>query len=267
MSIKLLATDLDGTLVADLHTIAPRTQAAIKAAVEQGVMVTIATGREYEITRKFVETLGLTGPIICHQGAVIQDAQTGQLIAAQTLSLTKTHQLVDLARSMNLALSLHYNGHAHTEQPTTQSLEFFSNIGTAMTKVDDLKQTDSREPVKAIIVHPAAEGETILSELQTSLNGSMKVFRSLDVLIEVTPHGVSKGHALATLAAQYGLAKNEVMAMGDQDNDVDMIAWAGIGVAMGDASPKAKAAADHIAPPLADEGAAWAIEHFILGES
>jgi hypothetical protein len=75
---------------------------------------------------------------------------------------------------------------------------------------------------------------------------------------------VSKGHALATLAARYGIARHEVMAIGDHDNDVDMIAWAGIGVAMGDASSQVKAAADHIAPPLAQEGAAWAIEHFIL---
>ena len=267
MSIKLLTTDLDGTLVADLHTISPRTRAAIRAAVEQGVIVTIATGREYEITHKFIETLGLTGPVICHQGAVIQDAQTGQLIAAQTLSLTQTHQLVDLARSMNLALSLHYNGHAHTEQPTAQSLDFFRNIGTAMTEVDDLKQADNREPVKAMIVHPAPEGEAILSELQANLNDSMKVFRSLDVLIEVTPRGVSKGHALATLAAHYGIAQSEVMAIGDQDNDVDMIAWAGIGVAMGDASPGAKAAANYVAPTLAEDGPAWAIERFILEKS
>jgi len=267
MSIKLLAAALDGTLVADLHTISPRTRAAIKTVAERGVIVTLATGREYEITHRFANMLGLTGPIICFQGAVIQDAQTGRLISTQTLPLTQTHQLVDLARSMNLALSLHYNGHAHTEHPSSQSLAFFNNIGTAMTKVDDLKQADSREPVKAMIVHPAPEGETILNELQANLNDSMKVFRSLDVLIEVTPHGVSKGHALATLAAYYSIAQSEVMAIGDHDNDVDMIAWAGIGVAMGDASPNAKAVANHVAPTLAEDGAAWAIEHFILGKS
>ena len=71
---------------------------------------------------------------------------------------------------------------------------------------------------------------------------------------------------METLAAYYGISQNEVMAIGDHDNDVEMIAWAGLGVAMGNASARAKAAADVIAPPFAEEGAAWAIEHFILGQ-
>ncbi len=267
MTIKLLATDLDGTLVADLHTISPRTRAAIKAAAAQGVVVTIATGREYEITHKFVESLKLSGPIICHQGAIIQDAQTGQLIAIQTLPLTETHQLIDLVRSMDLSMSLHFAGRAYTERPTTQSETFFANIGATVNRVDDLKQIAGQEPIKAIIFHPEADGETILGQLQAKFNGSLNVFRSLEILIEVTRPDVSKGHALATLAGHYGIAQSEVMAIGDQDNDVAMIAWAGIGVAMGDASPRAQAAADHIAPTLAEDGAAWAIEKFILEQS
>jgi hypothetical protein len=86
-------------------------------------------------------------------------------------------------------------------------------------------------------------------------------------LIEITAPNVSKGQALDTLAAYYNIPQSEVMAIGDQDNDVEMIAWAGLGIAMGNASPRAKAAADYIAPPLEEEGAAWAIEHFILEQT
>jgi hydroxymethylpyrimidine pyrophosphatase-like HAD family hydrolase len=159
---------------------------------------------------------------------------------------------------------LHDNATAYAEYMTAQGKAFFDNIGTTMVKVDDLKQTMTEPPIKGMVIHTPGDGETICAQLQDRLNGSLKVFRSLENLIEITSASVSKGHALATLAAHYGIAQNEVMAMGDQDNDVDMIAWAGIGVAMGDASPNAKTAADHIAPPVAEDGAAWAIEHFIL---
>ena len=267
MSIKLLATDLDGTLVADLRTISPRTQAAIKTAVERGVIVTIATGREYEITHQFANMLGLTGPIICFQGAVIQDAQTGEPIARNTLSMAATHRLIDVSRSLNVALTLHDNGIAYAEKMTPQGKTFLNNIGTTMVEVDDLKQAITRQPIKGMVIHSPQDGETIWAQLKDNLDESVKAFRSLENLIEITGVDVSKGHALATLTAHYGITQSEVMAIGDQDNDVDMIAWAGIGVAMGDASPNAKAAANCVAPTLAEDGAAWAIEHFILRKS
>jgi Cof subfamily protein (haloacid dehalogenase superfamily) len=265
MPIKLLAADLDGTLVADLHTIPARTQATIKAVVEQGVQVVIATGRGYEDTKKFVSMLGLATPVICYQGAMIYDSQTGKTIANEGLSMPATHQLIDLARSLDLSLSLHLDGNAYTERQTAQSQAFFGNIGTSLTEVDDLKRTVTTQPIKGMVVHPPHEIQAMAARLQTAVGNRLNVFHSLDILIEITSPNVSKGHALETLAAHYNILQNEVMAIGDQDNDVEMIAWAGLGVAMGNASAKAKAVADHIAPPLEQEGAAWAIEEFILG--
>jgi Cof subfamily protein (haloacid dehalogenase superfamily) len=266
MSIKLLATDLDGTLVADLHTIPPRTQAAIKAAMARGVRVVIATGREYEITHKFSNALGLTTPIICYQGALIYDPSTGQTIAREGLSLPATYALIDAARALELALTLHVEGQVYIERLTPYGRAFFEDIGTQLVEVSDFKQALTSLPIKGLIVHPAAETKTMAARLQAALGDNVNVFHSLDVLIEVTSPNVSKGHALQILAGRYGLAQNEVMAIGDQDNDAEMIAWAGLGVAMGNASPKAKAVAKVIAPPLSEEGAAWAIEHFILEE-
>lgn len=265
MSIKLLALDLDGTLVADLHTIPLRTQTAIKAAAEQGVRVTIATGREYGVTQKFVEMLGLTTLIICYQGALIYNAQTGETFANEGLSVPQAHRLIDLARSYDLALNLYLDGQAYTERLTARSRAFINDIGISAVEVGDLKQVMTRSPLKGLIVHPAEEAMAVTVQLQAALGDSLSVFRSLDELIEVTSPNVSKGRALKTVAAYYDIPRHEVMALGDQDNDVEMIAWAGVGVAMGNASPQAKAAADHIAPPLSEEGAAWAIEHFILG--
>ena len=106
----------------------------------------------------------------------------------------------------------------------------------------------------------------LVRDMQAQFNGHLQVVRSWDRLIEATGPSISKGEALARLAAHMGVAQSETMAVGDQDNDVSMIAWAGLGVAMGNASPAAKAAADVIAPALQADGAAWAIERYVLGE-
>lgn len=266
MPIKLIASDLDGTLVADLHTIAPRTQSALKAAQKKGVHVTIATGREYPVTEKFIKMLGLTTPTICFQGALIYNPVTQQTLAGDSLPVPLAHQLITLARRDNLSLYFYLENTAYTENPTPHSEVIFAGIGTPLVQVGDLKKAITRPPVKGIIVHPAPETEAVIATLRTELNGQVSVFRSLDMLIEVTSQQVSKGNALAKLAAHLGIDQSEVMAIGDQDNDIAMIKWAGLGVAMGNASIGAKAAADFIAPPISEDGAAWAIEHFVLGE-
>ena len=175
------------------------------------------------------------------------------------------HQLIDLARTRRLALHLYLGGAgSYTELATPLSQEIFAAVGASIMEVSDLKQIISTPPIKGLIVHPADEAGTLVAELQTILNGNLNVYRSHPALIEITSSTVSKGHALASLAGYYGIPQNEVMAIGDQDNDIEMIAWAGLGVAMGNATPGAKAVADVIAPPLSEEGAAWAIERFIL---
>lgn len=264
MPIKLLAIDLDGTIVADLHTIPARTQATIRAAIDKGVRITIATGREQGITVKFANLLGLTTPIICCHGALIYDHQTDETIASEYLHLPLVHQLIDLSRSHNLALYLYLDDKAYAEHTTTQSRAMFGTTGTPVVQVNDLKQVVTTSPIKALIVHPLNEIEAMTGRLQAALGNSVRIFRSGDTLIEITSPNASKGRALATLAAYYGILQAEVMAIGDQDSDIEMIAWAGLGIAVGNASPGAKAAADYVAPPLSQEGAAWAIEHFIL---
>lgn len=268
MPIRLLALDLDGTILADSHTILSRTQAAIKAAVDRGVYVSIATGREYDITRKFVELLGLTTPTICYQGALIYNGHTGETIGREGLPLPMAHQLIDLARSRRLALQfcLGETG-TYIEAPSSLSRKVMAAVGATVQEVSDLKQVVTTPPIKGLIIHPADEADALTSELKNILNGSLSVFRSHAMLIEITSPLVSKGHALAALAAYYGIPQADVMAIGDHDNDIEMLAWAGLGVAMGSATAGAKAAADVIAPPLSEEGAAWAIEKFILADA
>src|SRR6185369_12522513 len=109
----------------------------------------IATGREYDITHKFVQMLGLTSPTICCQGGLIYNAHTGETLSREGLSLPLTHQLIDLARARGLALSLHLGETAsYTEAITPLSRAIFTAVGAMVNEVTDLKQIITMPPVK-----------------------------------------------------------------------------------------------------------------------
>jgi Cof subfamily protein (haloacid dehalogenase superfamily) len=265
MPIKLIALDLDGTLLVDWHTMTAPVQAMVKAASEHGVKVVIATGREFTAATKFYHQLGLTTPIICFQGGLIHNAHTDETIAIHGLGVPLAHQLIDLARQQNLALFLYGRKQVFTENGSKEGYALLAAIGSPTRTVANLKQTINFSPIKGIVVQSPEEVAQLLPNLQARLDRDVvSVIRSLENAIEFIPAHVSKGIALATVAKYYGIAQNEVMAMGDQDNDVEMLAWAGLSVAMGNASDKAKAEADVIAPSVDQDGVAWAIQRFVL---
>jgi hydroxymethylpyrimidine pyrophosphatase-like HAD family hydrolase len=123
---------------------------------------------------------------------------------------------------------------------------------------------DGREPGKVLYIIEPQDAPAIVALLQRLVGDQATVVQSHARFVEVNPLEANKGAALAWLADTYGLPRERVMAVGDQDNDAPMIAWAGVGVAMGNGSPAALAAADWIAPGIHEDGAAAAIERFVL---
>ncbi len=119
-------------------------------------------------------------------------------------------------------------------------------------------------PIKGLMIVEPGMGEEMAAELHAIFDGRLTVLRSHELFTEVTPPKASKGNALAFLAARYGISQAETLAVGDSDNDISMIRWAGLGVAMGNAAPEVIAAADWVAPPVAEDGLATIIERFVL---
>jgi hydroxymethylpyrimidine pyrophosphatase-like HAD family hydrolase len=137
---------------------------------------------------------------------------------------------------------------------------------TEWTRVDDLLHDLPAVPHKFIVtLNYPQERARVVAEMQAAFNGRISVIPSHAYLVEGLPAGVNKGDGLAWLADYYHLSATQVMAVGDNDNDVPMLQWAGVGVAVGNASPLARTAADWIAPPVSEDGAAAAIDKYILG--
>lgn len=265
MQYRLLAADLDGTLVDETTVFTARVKEAVRRVQEKGVHFTIATGRTFQATLPFARELAVLSPLICHQGGLIKDPLSGQVLFRRAIPLPLAREVIGFAEKKDLALTLFLDDEAYVSQLRPEAEEFIRLNSPPLQPVGDLEAFLNEEPTKFMILCPDGEAtERLLPEVQNLFAPKMKVVRSHPNFIELTPPDVSKGAALAWLAAYLGVSREETMAIGDQDNDVEMLAWAGLGVAMGNATNAVLAAADYVAPPIWEDGAAFAIEKFIL---
>ena len=265
--IELVALDLDGTLIDDRMVIGEPVRRSVRRARERGVIVTIATGRMLDATVKFARELAIEAPLICYQGGLVQAPGAAAPLFRATmdrevlLEVLAWRAAVD--RDWHVVL---YADDALFVAEQRYPEEFYRELlGQNLQWVDDLETVlEEHVPVKFLFIAEPAEADRIEATIRGRFGGRVEVVRSHANLVEGNPLGVSKGDALGRLAKHLGIDRKRVMAVGDQGNDVAMIRWAGTGVAMGNASPAAKAVADWIAPPFAEHGAAAAIERFVL---
>lgn len=266
MPYRLLALDLDGTIVDGSLQISGRVRGALRAAMDSGVHVTLASGRPFGGTRPFADDLGIQEPLICHQGAMVRDPRSGEVYFRRSLPRHLAHEFVDIVRERGWDLCLSVDDETYVER-LTPALRVLLDLSPTPVKarvVADLKALPE-EPLRLLVVVEAAQAALVDGLLRERFAGRLRIVRSFARFVEATDLAASKGQALAFLAQKLGVSQAETVAIGDHDNDADMVAWAGLGVAMGNASAAVKAAANHITATIAEDGAALAIERFILG--
>jgi Cof subfamily protein (haloacid dehalogenase superfamily) len=264
MTIKLIVCDLDGTLIGDDFALSPRVRQAVARARAEGITVTLASGRGYPSMRGFAQQLGVEAPLIAYQGAQTWTAD-GALLDETLLSRAYLPQAIEYCRTRGLELSVYCQDQVYQTTRRYDDAYYAVWFGLTQVYVDDLMAALPGDPIKYIAIAPdAASADRIEREVTALAAGRYQVMRSHQWFVEGLAAGVSKGAAAEGLAARLGVAREEVMALGDGGNDLALVEWAGLGVAMGNAAPAVRAAADVIAPPQAEDGAAWVIEQYAL---
>jgi Cof subfamily protein (haloacid dehalogenase superfamily) len=259
---------MDGTLVGDSLAISPRVKRAIGEAQQSGVTVTIATGRMLDVARPLAHELQISAPLICYQGGLIQRPDTCAPLYLSAMDRTLVSRVLAWATARGWHALFYTQGEAFALAGDHPAIFGELTSRERIVWVDDLCSALARvKPVKLILIDEPTVVDTIEEQMRDRFQGHLAIVRSHRSVVEGGPLGVSKGDGLRILAGHLSVAQARTMAVGDQDNDISMIAWAGVGVAMGDASPGARAAADWVAPPLGEDGAAVAIERFVLGGS
>lgn len=269
--IKVLVVDIDGTIAGDSNTVSNSVKRALKAVLAKGIKLTIATGRMYQSSLRFYQEIGGNLPLLCYQGALVKDPATETVHRHSTIKREIAAELLDyfLTSELNSEFSIHcyIDDQLYVKEvlPTTKSYVSRSQIKPI--PVGDLRQLMTKDLTKMLALCNRPEiTDKILADLQQRYQpDDLYLTKSVPTFLEATNPLANKGYSLRYLTEELlGLRAENIMAIGDNFNDIEMINYAGLGVAMGDAPAPVKAAAKWVAPSVESDGVVAAIEKFIL---
>lgn len=273
LKYKMLVTDMDYTLLNKEKQVSDKNKEALKLAMEKGVLVVVATGRIYTSARYYAKLLGLSTPIIASNGAIIREEHTDRTLYASLLPRAAMKEMIRLTKEIGAFCHFFSKDTIYAEELVNVSLNYTKwnkflkeedqvNI-RILGSFDNMTEADINSIFKAVVIDQDAGKLQYLRE-EILKTGLVTVSQSLQDNIEVMNKEVSKGNAVKQLADFYGIKSDEIITIGDNENDISMIEYAGLGVAVGNAEQCLKDAADFVACDYQEDAVAQVVEKFIL---
>lgn len=268
MKYKLLVLDLDGTLTNSQKQITDVTKQAIAAAIQRGVKVVLASGRPTYGVAPLADALELDkhhGYVLSYNGGEIIDWETKEMMYKNLLDPEVLPYLYHCAKDNGFAIVTYDNEYVLTEHPDDEYV-----LKEALLNVMEIKKVDNfldavRHPIaKCLIVGEPTRLAVLEKEMYEHLKDRMGVFRSEPYFLELVPKGIDKAMSLSVLLSKLGITQAETIAMGDGFNDLSMIRFAGLGIAMANAQLVVRENADFVTRSNDEDGVAYAIGKFIL---
>jgi Cof subfamily protein (haloacid dehalogenase superfamily) len=266
-NIRLLATDLDGTILDSGGNIPERNRAAITEAIKKGIIVTISTGLMYSSAITFASKLGLrAAPLICYNGAMIRDMD-GRTSLHIKLDMKVAREMLAIFRERKMYVQSYIDDALYIKNLDDDAAQMYTRLfGVTGHPIGDAIYAPEISPTKLLTVTSSADAaHALIDEFSEKFKRQAYVTTSNEDFVEMMSPEAGKANCLEKLTETLGMSMENVMALGDGENDTDMIQRAGIGIAMANAGENTKAAADDIAPSNDDCGVAWAVEKYILG--
>ncbi len=264
--IKLLALDIDGTLLKKDYSLSDKVKASVKKVCELGVKVVLVTGRMYSASTFIADELGLDTPILAYSGALARTKD--EVFYEKSISDKLARKILAELKNFDAQVNLYLEDDLYSEAETPVLVEYCEKrkLDYKIKSFDEITEIKANK-ILAIGKNPDSTTE-ILEYLQNKFSDELCVVRSLPTFCEIISKDASKGDAVLFLAKMWGIAPDEIMAVGDQDNDIELLKVAGVKVAMGNGTEGLKALADYVVPSVEDDGLVFAIEKFItkLGE-
>lgn len=268
--IRLLVLDIDGTIVDESNRIRDSVAQAIHSAQRRGVAVAIATGRRYQSSLHAYDSIGSTLPLICYEGALIRQPNTGFIHRHWPLDRRVAAQMLDhterLSLSGRVSVHFHIQDDIYASNLNDASIKYFEASNVEPIVGTDLRQLLNQSTTKVMVWSDDVQAIARLSgQLKNSQSRTqVKQYKSFTSLEAFHP-AVNKRLAVSYLAEEImGLRPENVMAVGDDFTDIEMLQYAGIGVAMGNAPVAVKASADWVTTTIEKDGVARAVERWIL---
>lgn len=269
MTYKMIVLDLDDTLLRDDHTISDRTKQALMEAQEMGVKVVLASGRPTFAMKHIAEELSLAkygSFILSFNGGKILNCRGYEEIFSSTLAPEDVHKLYHISRREGVYIHTYIGDTIVTEEENPYTATEADITGLPINVVGNFVNAVTEPVVKVLMVDASEKLKIVEAKLQAELDGEFSVMRSKPYFLEFTEQGVTKGTSLNHLIQVCGIKREEVIAIGDSYNDLAMIEFAGLGVAMGNAPEDIKEVADFVADTNMKDGVAKVVEEFVLNK-
>lgn len=267
MKYKFLVLDLDGTLTNNKKEITERTRQTLIDAQERGVKIILASGRPTYGIAPIADLLELKkygGYILSYNGGEIINWQTGELMYENVLDPDVLPYLYQCANENNFAIVTYKDKYVLTEHPDDKYVLKEAILNVMETKkVDNFLDAIDFPVAKCLIVGERTRLAVLEKQMQEVLKDCMGVYRSEPYFLELVPKGIDKAQSLAVLLEKIGGTKEEMIAVGDGYNDLSMIQFAGLGVAMANAQDPVRSAADYITLTNEEDGVALVVEKFM----
>lgn len=263
MKYRLVAVDLDGTVVNREGAFIPGAREAIRRVLDRGLNVTLATGRMYQPSNRFAQELNISVPLICHQGALVRKPGDGEVLWHMPLSALLARSVMSVIRTEGVHQYAYIDGAIYVEERREDDLRYAQHNGVELRLVDDLTALAERQPIEIAARGEAAEIDHLVAHLRAVFSGEVIVNKIHSSFCEVAHADSGKGNALKFLAQRLGIPQSQTVAIGDSPNDISMLEWAGLGIAVGDASAEVRASADWVIDHGADDSFREAIARLL----
>jgi Cof subfamily protein (haloacid dehalogenase superfamily) len=241
----------------------PRTLKAARAARESGLRMLVATGRMFRSVRPYVERLGWDEPVVCYQGAVVADPLTGRFLRHEPIPVELAKETIATVKEEGFHVNCYVDDELYVARVTPEAESYADFQNLPVHPVGDLVKWLSEPPTKLVAVGEPAALDALEERMKARFAGRLYISKSLPYFLEFASPDVTKGSGLAFLAEHLGFGADETVALGDGENDVELLEWAGYAVAVANAHERVLAVADFVCPSVTEEGVAQVLDAFL----
>jgi len=265
MRYKLVAVDIDGTLLNSQGIITDKTRSSIQKAVDKGIVFSICTGRPIQGVERFNSLLDLDSPYITYNGAMIVMGRSKEILYEQGLSAEAARSIMSWGKKFQTTIMVWSNNQLYASELNARAHDYKKLSGVEPLLIDDEKTLIHNGVTKILWYDDIDKIDLYQGLLKNALFDNVNYYTSKPTFLEFVDKRVSKANAMEKLGTHFGISSEEMIAIGDGFNDLSMIEYAGMGVAMGNAPQAIRDKANFVTLTNDEDGIAYALEKFIIG--
>jgi hypothetical protein len=262
-AVQAVACDLDRTLIGEDAVLRPRTREAIAATRARGIHVVLVTGRMFQAVRPYALEAGIDDPVVCYQGAVVAEPVSGRWLRHEPIPLELARETIAAVNEEGFGLNCYVGDELYVAQVTPEARRYADFQHLELHAVGSLLEWLDEPPTKLVVIDDPEVLDGLKERMLARFDGRLYISKSLPYFLEFASPDVTKAAGLDFLSQRLGFTREGTIGFGDGENDVELLEWAGYGVAVANAHERVKDVADFVCPSVDDEGVAQVLEAFL----